>query len=161
MQGRPLTLFGMRAFLLSSTMQGSPYHCGIFSFPGIANVVAQSYSCSPSFPIRQGVRQGAVLSPLLHSLFVGELLVDLSASGHGVSLDGVHCGALMYADDLVWVADSPDELQALLDIAAAYASKWRYLFNVCKFFVLVFGESPCSCSRFRVSTFLAYWYSVN
>ena len=31
--------------------------------------------------------------------------MDLSASDHGVSLDGVHCGALMYADDLVWVAE--------------------------------------------------------
>ena len=55
--------------------------------------------------------------------------MDLSTIGHGVSVDGVYCDALMYANDLVLIADSPAELQALLDIAAAYASKWRYLFN--------------------------------
>ena len=73
--------------------------------------------------------------------------MDLSASGHSVSLDGVYCGALMYVDDLVLIADSPAELQELLDISAAYASKWRYLHNASKSFVLVFGESPRSHSR--------------
>ena len=49
----------------------------------------------------------------------------------------------------VLIADFPAELQALLDIAAAYASTWRYLFNASKSFVLVFGESPRSRSRLR------------
>ena len=124
--------------------------------------VLWEHSCFPSFPIRQGVCQGAVLSPLLYSLFVDELLVNHSASGHGVSMDGVYCGALMYADNLVLIADSPGELQALLDIAAAYASKWRYLFNASKSFVLVFGESLRSCAfSFEHSTLMAHWYSAN
>ena len=49
MQGRPLTLFGMRVFLLSLAMLGSPYHCGTFSFPGIANVVTRSYGSTNKY----------------------------------------------------------------------------------------------------------------
>jgi len=38
---------------------------------------------SASFPIHQGVRQGAILSPLLYSIFVDKLLDLLSTSGLG------------------------------------------------------------------------------
>ena len=93
-------------------MLGSPSHCGIINVAA----VLWEHSC---FPIRQSVRRGAVLSPLLYFLFVDELLVDFSASDHSVSLDGVYCGALM---TWVLISDSPVELQALFGIAAAYVS---------------------------------------
>ena len=55
---------------------------------------------SVSFPIHQDVRQDAVLSPLLYSTFVDELLDLLSTSGLGVRVNTIYCGASMYADDL-------------------------------------------------------------
>ena len=95
-------------------------------------------SCSHSFSLNQGVHQGAVLSPLLYSLFVDDLLLELTASGYGAFVDGLYCaGALMYADDLVLIAASQSDLQALLNITAAYATHWRYTFNAAKSFVLV------------------------
>ena len=48
----------------------------------------------------------------------------------------------MYADDLALVADSPEDLQAMLNIVHIYAGKWQY--NACKSFVMVFKESPHS-----------------
>ena len=47
----------------------------------------------------------------------------------------------MYADDLALVASSPEELQAMLDIVAAYADKWQYQLNPDKSSVMVLGES--------------------
>jgi len=79
---------------------------------------------SRSFPCRQGVQQGGVLSPFLYCLFVDELLDNLAQSGFGVSIDDFYCGSPMYADDLALVASSPEELQATLDIVATYADKW-------------------------------------
>ena len=64
------------------------------------SAVLWNSSISRSFPIRQGVRQGAVLSPLLYSIFVNDLLLHLSSSGHGVSINGIFCGSPMFADDL-------------------------------------------------------------
>ena len=68
-------------------------------------------SCSRSFSLNQGVHQGAVLSPLLYSLFVDDLLLELTASGYGAFVDGLYCGALMYADDLVLIAASQSDLR--------------------------------------------------
>ena len=50
---------------------------------------------------------------------------------------------------MVLIAASQSDLQALLDITAAYATRWRYTFNAAKSFVLVFGESTRSRSSLR------------
>ena len=78
------------------------------------------------------------------NLFIGntiKLSVSVSSLKYHIGTALVYCGALMYADDLALIADSPAELQAFLEIAADYASRWRYSFNASKSFVLVFGES--------------------
>ena len=86
--------------------------------------IAWNNTTSASFPIRQGVRQGAILSPLFYSIFVDELLDLLSNSGFGVRVNSIYIGIPMYADDLALIADSPQELQAMLDIVHSYAEKW-------------------------------------
>ena len=108
-------------------------------------------SVSSEFPILQGVRQGAILSPLLYSIFVDELLDHLQASSAGVSVNSVNCAAPMFADDLALVAASGERLQTLLDICSSYASKWRYQFNSSKSGVMVFGESSRSRPALRNS----------
>ena len=120
--------------------------------------VTWNHAISSSFPIHQGVRQGAILSPLLYSIFVDELLDLLTTSGLGVSIDTIYCGAPMYADDLALVADSPEELQAMLNIVCTYAGKWHYNLNAGKSFVMIFGESPRSRTHARSSR---NWYLGN
>lgn len=96
---------------------------------------------SKQFPIQQGVRQGGVLSPFLYCIFVDELLDILSESGIGVTINGLYCGAPMYADDLALVASSPEELQKMLDIVSNYASRWKYSLNADKSVVMVLGAN--------------------
>ena len=74
--------------------------------------VLQCGNHSSSFPILQGVRQGAIL---LYSIFVDDLLNTLDHSGLRARIGEVFCGAPMYADNLALVASSPEELQAMLD----------------------------------------------
>ena len=96
---------------------------------------------SRPFNINQGVKHGAILSPLLYNLFVNELLVTLEQSGLGVKIDSVYCGTPMYTDDLALIASSADELQAMLDIVSQYTTKWRYRINPLKSKVLLFGSN--------------------
>ena len=42
---------------------------------------------------------------------------------------GVGTGALMYADDVILVAKSGAELQAMLDVVEAHVSRWRLKFK--------------------------------
>ena len=86
---------------------------------------------------------------LLSSIFVNDLLDHLKDSGFGVSIDGVYCGAPMYADDLTLISASEKELQHTLDIVSLYASCWRYEINAQKSSILVFGESPTSRQQNR------------
>ena len=55
---------------------------------------------SRPFGTLNGVRQGGVLSPLLFSLYLDDLLADLSSAGIGCHYMGMFVGALAYADDL-------------------------------------------------------------
>ena len=52
----------------------------------------------------------------------------------------MYCGAPMYADNLALIAESPDELQAMLNIVSSYALRWRYQLNPEKSTIMVFGE---------------------
>ena len=104
--------------------------------------IAWNNATSASFPIRQGVRQGAIFSPLLYSIFVDKLLDLLSTSGLGVRVNSIYIGAPMYADDLALIAECPQEFQAMLNIVHSHAGKWRYNLNASKSFIMVFGESP-------------------
>ena len=101
--------------------------------------------------LNQGVRQGGTLSPFLCVLFVDELLDTLAASGLGVYVAGLYCGAPMYADDLALVASSSADLQAMLNIVHTYSRKWRYQLNETKSVVMVFGEATVTRRRERLS----------
>eukprot|EP01087_Luapelamoeba_hula_P006480 TRINITY_DN16553_c0_g1_i1.p1 TRINITY_DN16553_c0_g1~~TRINITY_DN16553_c0_g1_i1.p1 ORF type:complete len:340 (-),score=4.03 TRINITY_DN16553_c0_g1_i1:349-1368(-) len=104
--------------------------------------VAIEGSCSREFAISEGVRQGAVLSPLLYAVFVDGVVAEWKAAGLGASLAGVWAGALLYADDMVLSTWCPAELQRMLDILDAYAAKWRFRLNPTKTKVMVLGGGP-------------------
>jgi len=69
---------------------------------------------SRPFGTLNGVRQGGVLSPLLFSLYLDNLLADLSSVGIGCHYIGMFVGAQAYADDLTLLAPSPSALHLML-----------------------------------------------
>ena len=100
-------------------------------------------------PIQQGVRQGAVLFPLLYSIYVDALLDELLDSGLGVHIGKTYIGAPMFADDLALLAADSTTLQSMLDIVYRYPQRWRYKINPTNSAVLVFGESSPSRAKLR------------
>ena len=56
----------------------------------------------------------------------------------------------MYADDVVLLAESPDELQKMLDMMGQYAEEWKFSFNASKSKTMVVGATSGS-ERWRVS----------
>jgi exonuclease III len=89
------------------------------------------------FPTRCGVAQGAVTSPFLYAAFLNGLLAQLRASGLGSWEGGVWAGCHCYADDIALCADTREELEEMLALAAAYAKKWRFVFKATKSKVMV------------------------
>jgi len=50
------------------------------------------------------VRQGGVLSPLLFSVYVNDMIQKLCDKSLGYYVGDVYCGCVMYADDLIPVS---------------------------------------------------------
>src|SRR4051812_32321993 len=48
---------------------------------------------------------------------------------------------LLYADDIVLLAESPEQLQAMMQATAEYAKKWQFRFNAAKSGVVICADS--------------------
>lgn len=107
-------------------------------------------SLSEPFSVSNGVRQGGVLSPILFTMYIDDLLVDLSNLGVGCFWDSLFAGALCYADDLVLLAPSPAALRIMLRCCENFALKRGLRFNASKTQLIRFSSSPSSSCAARL-----------
>ena len=72
---------------------------------------------SEAFSVDQGVAQGCSLSPILFSVFINELLVEVEQAKLGIELSGgAKVSGLLFADDFVGVTDSEEKFQELINV---------------------------------------------
>ena len=76
---------------------------------------------SESFMNKNGVRQGAVLSPILFNLFTAELFKILEAEGYGASINGNFHGIFEYADNIDFLSNPLEGILHLLNSTSKYA----------------------------------------
>lgn len=65
---------------------------------------------SESFEVKEGVRQGCCLSPILFIIFMDKIIKQAGIQGN-VEVGDVVFNLLSFADDLVVLMNNPDELQ--------------------------------------------------
>ena len=82
--------------------------------------VRWSKTLSDSFSVKNGVRQGAVLSPTLFSLYMNNLLMKLEYSGYGCYVNNFYYGSSAYADDIILLCPSRNGLQEMFNICQEY-----------------------------------------
>jgi hypothetical protein len=92
------------------------------------------------FPVEQGTRQGAVLSPFLFSLVISPLVDELHALNKGTLLGDIRIGCLLFDDDIVLIADSEKGMQAMMNIATIFFRKWRFKVSAIKTRVVSLGH---------------------
>jgi hypothetical protein len=94
---------------------------------------------SESFCNNSGVLQGEVLSPILFSLFVNDCDSELiKGIVNPVSVNGKNIPLLLYADDMVMMANNINDLQQMLNNLKEYTSNWSLTVNVSKTKMLIF-----------------------
>ena len=121
-------------------------------YDGTSCKVWDGSSLSDSFVVSQGVKQGCLLSPVLFSIYLNDLDDCLPC---GVNIAGTIVKVLMYADDIVLLAESPTDLQKMIDALYIYNSRWSLKLNLDKSKVMVFRKSN------RLPANLRWYYDSN
>ena len=84
---------------------------------------------SDAFLVKNGVRQGAILSPSLFCVYMDSLFRLLRNVGVGCHIGGEFLGAFGYADDVLLLAPSRQALQIMLTICENFASYHSMMFS--------------------------------
>ncbi len=74
----------------------------------------QLHKKSRKFPIRKGVRQGDTISPKLFTACLEEVFKKLEWDDMGLKIDGEYLNNLRFADDLVLVSNSGEDLEKMI-----------------------------------------------
>lgn len=88
-----------------------------------------------------GVKQGDPLSPIIFNMVIDRLLQRIPPE-IGVTIGNSHFDVMAFADDLIFVATTPEGLQIMLDTAGAYLTQCGLKINATKSFSVAVKNVP-------------------
>ena len=83
-------------------------------------VVGWNNEFSSEFLVKNGVKQGGVLSPHLFGIYINPLIKELRESKQGCRIGGLMCNVFGYADDLILITPTLKALKYLIVICEQY-----------------------------------------
>ena len=86
-------------------------------------------STKPVF-LRRGLRQGCSLSPILFALYISDIGNDLNSCETGFKIGGMVLSSLLFADDIVLIATSGEDLRKLFRIVKDHCNSLRLEISV-------------------------------
>ena len=93
------------------------------------------------FELHLGVRQGCILSPLLFNIFLCDLAKTFLATESEIKIGNLCINSLFWADDLVLMAESEENLRKLLKILEEYCESNELVINTKKTKCMTFNKS--------------------
>ena len=129
---KKLCMYGIQGNLLNII---SSLYSKVKSCVKGSNELTDLFSCS------RGVRQGCLLSPLLFALFLNDLDNKISDSSAGVNIGEKTIHTLLYADDLVLLANSPKDMQLQLNLLNTLLNSSKMKVNLGKTKIMVLRKN--------------------
>eukprot|EP00808_Paulinella_micropora_P031002 g78638.t1 len=129
---------GLWERLWQSGIRGRAWRIIRDAYRGIRMRVLVDGCLTQPVPVSQGVRQGDPLSPVLFLIFIDALAEMLAerCKGLAYSPEGPatrrQLRSLLYADDIVMLAESPKELNAMIEVVRSFCDTWRIEINLAK-----------------------------
>ena len=94
--------------------------------------------------IKDSIRQGGVLSVIEYADVMDKIAKEIKNQNLGIKIDNNEnkVGCLLWMDDVLLMADTPKELQKLLDTTERIAKKYHIEFGEPKSKIMVLGKNP-------------------
>jgi hypothetical protein len=112
-----------------------------------------------------GVKQGDGLSPSLFNVYINDLATEINRLNLGVKVGDEFVNILLYADDIVIIADNETNLQNMLDTVYKWCRQWRMTVNNSKTQVVHFRkksiertEKMFKCGTDKIEVVAKYKY---
>jgi hypothetical protein len=128
---------------------------------GLTRRVMHPLGFTDPFDVLRGVAQGAVESPWVYSIFIDGLAQALKRAGHGIMIAGRRVPLLMYADDIVLLASTQQELKSMNKIVTDFARHNRFEYNGKKSGVMVFNTSAAALEAVKATNWTLSGKKVN
>ncbi|RNA09871.1 RNA-directed DNA polymerase from mobile element jockey-like, partial [Brachionus plicatilis] len=94
---------------------------------------------SRMFKTTIGVKQGGPLSPRLFAIYLEDLVESIDQLNLGVKVGKMLINIVLYADDILLMAESSDDLQTLANTTMEFGEKWQIKYNPSKTVLMAFG----------------------
>lgn len=101
-------------------------------------VIWNGSELSDVLPLNVGLKQGCEMSPDLFAFYINDLK---SRVGGGVKIGNFYVNLLAYADDVVLLAEQPDQLQSMINKLSIYCKEWGLTINTQKTQVMIFNKT--------------------
>ncbi len=99
-----------------------------------------------------GVHQGDFISPTLFAIFINDLASEMKQLDIRIDIEnGTKC-ILLFADDIVILAEDEITLQIILDFTNEWCKKWRMKINNYKTKVIHFRQKSTEITDVTIST---------
>ena len=132
-------------------LHGNILNCLTALYENVKCCVRINGSLTDWFPVDIGLKQGCVLSPVLFAMYINDLTLAIKALGKGVSIENEKVSILLYADDIVLISETEEELQEMLTLVHSWCQKWKLNINTDKTKVVHFRNSAKPLSSFSFS----------
>ena len=94
-------------------------------YSNLASCVRVNGRLTDWFQQTAGVRQGDTLAPTLFAIYINDLAIEVKAQNMGVKIaGGENRSILMFADDIVLLSDTAENLQSSMDVLSEWSHKW-------------------------------------
>ena len=104
------------------------------------------------FNVTTGVHQGDPLSPTLLNLFINDLIVYIKSLHLGVNIgDSLCISILLYADDIILLAQTEGDLQIILNGLNDWCNNWKLRVNLKKSNIIHFISGRRKCKKLNIN----------
>ena len=138
--------------LVKNGIKGKLLNCIKSMYANVKARIRSGADLTECIACTRGVKQGDVCSPVLFSLFINELALEIISNGrHGVTLspDLIELFILLFADDIVLLSETVIGLQSQLNNLYRAASQLELKVNMDKSSIIVFRKGGFLACRER------------